>query len=105
MAKAGFRTKSNFYVAQNRAHDPFPKPIRVSPGTVAWVEAEVDAWIARQIAARDSALAAEKGNTPEPTPAADPSTPPRRKRGRPPGSRNKQKPAVPADAKSEGAQS
>jgi prophage regulatory protein len=32
----------------------FPKPVKSSPGCVAWLEDEVDAWIASRVAARDS---------------------------------------------------
>ena len=31
----------------------FPKPVRLSPGCVAWVEDELDAWIEARLAARD----------------------------------------------------
>lgn len=30
----------------------FPKPVRVSPGRVAWPEDEVDAWLAARVAAQ-----------------------------------------------------
>ena len=32
----------------------FPKPVKSSPGCVAWLEDEVDAWIVDRITARDS---------------------------------------------------
>jgi prophage regulatory protein len=31
----------------------FPKHINLSPTTVAWVESEIDAWIAEKVSARD----------------------------------------------------
>ena len=31
----------------------FPRPVRLSPGCVAWVEDELDAWIEARLAARD----------------------------------------------------
>ncbi|WP_043649322.1 helix-turn-helix transcriptional regulator [Chitinilyticum litopenaei] len=38
-------------------HDPtFPKPIKIGAHSVAFVESEVDAWIAARIAARDAEL-------------------------------------------------
>ena len=33
----------------------FPKPITVSPGRVAWSEAEVNAWIVARASAREAA--------------------------------------------------
>lgn len=36
----------------------FPKHVRVSANRIAWVEAEVDAWIAARIAERDRRAAA-----------------------------------------------
>ena len=33
----------------------FPKHINLSPTTVAWLEAEIDAWIAEKVSARDTA--------------------------------------------------
>ena len=32
----------------------FPRPVKIGPRMAAWVEAEVDAWIKAQIAARDA---------------------------------------------------
>ncbi len=43
------RSKTSIYT------DPsFPRPVRISTQVVAWVGEEVDAWIARQIARRDT---------------------------------------------------
>lgn len=39
-----------------RARD-FPAPVRLGPRQVAWVRAEVQAWIMRRLAARDAAVA------------------------------------------------
>ncbi|KQT60374.1 MULTISPECIES: helix-turn-helix transcriptional regulator [unclassified Aureimonas] len=36
----------------------FPKPVRPSRGTVAWIEAEVDGWIRDRITERDEGRAA-----------------------------------------------
>jgi prophage regulatory protein len=36
-----------------RAGD-FPRPVRLSPTVVGWVESEIDAWIAKRITARDA---------------------------------------------------
>ena len=33
----------------------FPKPIKLGPGTLAWLETEIDAWLDQRIAERDSA--------------------------------------------------
>jgi prophage regulatory protein len=33
----------------------FPKPVPLGSNSVAWIEAEVDAWIASRVAARDEA--------------------------------------------------
>lgn len=35
----------------------FPKPVQISPRRVAWVEAEIDAWIAARVAERDQEVA------------------------------------------------
>lgn len=37
------------------ARGDFPRPVQLGDKTVAWVEAEIDAWIAQRIAARDAA--------------------------------------------------
>ena len=34
-----------------RAGD-FPKPVRLSPGRVGWLEAEIDRWLAARVGAR-----------------------------------------------------
>jgi prophage regulatory protein len=36
----------------------FPRPVKLGPRAVAWVESEVDAWIAARIEARDDAAVA-----------------------------------------------
>jgi prophage regulatory protein len=36
----------------------FPKRVQVSPARVAWVESEIDAWIASRISARNTTRAA-----------------------------------------------
>lgn len=40
----------------------FPRPVQLGPGSVAWVEAEIEDWIAARVAERD--------RTSEPTTAA-----------------------------------
>jgi prophage regulatory protein len=37
--------------------DEFPKPITVSDRRIAWIEAEVDAWLAARVAQRDGKAA------------------------------------------------
>jgi len=81
MAKGGFRSPSSFYAAQHFADDPFPKPVHPSPGTSAWVEEEVDDWIARRVAERDGKLMAPPDPGPVPVPG--------KRRGRRPGSKNR----------------
>jgi prophage regulatory protein len=53
-AKASIR-KSEIY-EQIRQGD-FPRPVHPSPKSSAWVESEVDEWIARRIAEREERLA------------------------------------------------
>lgn len=36
------------------ADGTFPKPVKLGPGAVGWVEAEIDEWISARIAERDS---------------------------------------------------
>ena len=55
--KAGGVATSTIYDWMNR--EGFPKPIRIGVRAVAWVESEVDDWIAQRIAERDSATTAE----------------------------------------------
>ncbi|SDD72482.1 helix-turn-helix transcriptional regulator [Rhodospira trueperi] len=47
-AKTGLSTSS---IYAKMARDEFPKPIRLGPKSVAWIEDEVDAWIAARVAA------------------------------------------------------
>lgn len=35
----------------------FPRPIRKSPGRVAWLKSDVDRWLADRVAERDAAIA------------------------------------------------
>jgi prophage regulatory protein len=35
----------------------FPKPVQLGPGRIAWLEDEVDAWIAARAAARNNSAA------------------------------------------------
>lgn len=43
--------KSRSAIYRGVAEGTFPKPVRASARSVAWVEAEVEAWIAQRIAA------------------------------------------------------
>lgn len=36
-------------------HSNFPKPVKLGPRAVGWIEAEVDEWIQSRIAAREAA--------------------------------------------------
>jgi prophage regulatory protein len=36
------------------AQEKFPPPVRLGPGSVAWAEDEIDAWIEARIAERDA---------------------------------------------------
>jgi len=57
--RTGFR-RSTIYAALNprtKRFDPtFPKPVKLGPSAVAWVEGEVDAWINSRMAARSSRI-------------------------------------------------
>jgi prophage regulatory protein len=55
-------SRSSIY-AMMEAGD-FPRPVKLGPRAVAWVESEVDAWISARIEARDGAGAAGRGNSP-----------------------------------------
>jgi len=39
--------------------DEFPKPVHISDHRIAWIEAEIEAWLAAKEQARDSKPAAE----------------------------------------------
>ena len=41
-------------IYQKMAEGTFPRPVPLGPKAVGWVEAEIDAWIDRRIAERDS---------------------------------------------------
>lgn len=47
------KSSSQLYALMNRGE--FPKPIRLSAHTVAWVQSEVEDWIAERIQRRDQA--------------------------------------------------
>jgi len=81
MAVSGFNSPSSFYAAQNFEIDPLPKPVHPTPGTSAWVESELRAWVARRIAERDGKVTVV--TPPEPVTGT--------RRGRPPGAKNKPK--------------
>lgn len=48
-------TKSQIYAKM--ARDEFPKPVKLSPRCVGWIEAEIDIYLKQKIEARDRALA------------------------------------------------
>ncbi len=41
----------------------FPRPVRIGPGTVGWVEAEVDAWVDARIGASESRTPLPRGGS------------------------------------------
>lgn len=47
------KTRSSIY--RDFKRDLFPKPVKLSDTTVAWVETEIDDWIASRIADREAA--------------------------------------------------
>jgi prophage regulatory protein len=53
----GLRTKgitlSRTQLWRNERAGKFPKRVNVTEGRVAWVEREIDSWIAARVAARD----------------------------------------------------
>lgn len=50
-AKTGFGASS---IYAEMAKGNFPKPIQISERRVAWLESEIDAWIAERVASRTS---------------------------------------------------
>jgi prophage regulatory protein len=44
---------SRDHLRRKCAKDEFPKPIQISDKRIAWIEAEVDAWLAAKCQARD----------------------------------------------------
>lgn len=50
-AKTGFGASS---IYAEMAKGNFPKPVFISERRVAWIESEIDAWIAERIASRTS---------------------------------------------------
>ena len=38
----------------------FPKPIRIGPNSVAWLESELDEWIAARVAERDQTSSSDQ---------------------------------------------
>lgn len=68
LKKTAFKSRSSIYAAIENGN--FPKPIRLGEKAIGFIEAELDQWILRKIAERDT--------------ANPPLTPPiRRGRGRP----------------------
>ena len=56
LARKGI-TLSRTQIWRNERAGIFPKRVQLSAARVAWVESEVDAWIAERIAARDRVAA------------------------------------------------
>lgn len=54
MARTG-RTRSRIY--DDISKGEFPQPVKIGGQAIAFVEAEIDAWIAAKIAARDRVAA------------------------------------------------
>ncbi len=54
MTRTG-RTRSRIY--DDIANGEFPKPVKIGGQAIAFVETEIDAWIAAKIAARDRVAA------------------------------------------------
>ena len=50
------KSRSAIYAAM--AKDQFPKQVKLGPLSSAWVETEIDAWLADMIASRDTHQAA-----------------------------------------------
>ncbi len=50
--KLGGLATSSVYAYMRWEFDPLPRPIRLSANRVAWIEAEVDAWLERRMDAR-----------------------------------------------------
>lgn len=50
------KSRSAIYAAMARGE--FPRQVKLGPLSAAWVEAEVDAWVAEMIATRDANQAA-----------------------------------------------
>lgn len=48
--------KSRPRIYADIAAGKFPPPVRIGDRAVAWVDEEVDAWMASRVAARDTAL-------------------------------------------------
>lgn len=53
-SKTGFGASS---IYAEMAKGKFPKPIQISERRVAWLESEIDAWIAERIASRNATTA------------------------------------------------
>jgi prophage regulatory protein len=54
LEKTGLKASNLFTLIRQ---GDFPKPVKLSPATSAWVNSEVEAWIRRRIAQRDRSLA------------------------------------------------
>jgi prophage regulatory protein len=50
-------TRSSIYEKMTQGN--FPRPVRTGPAMVAWVEGEVDDWIAGRVAERDAGRASK----------------------------------------------
>jgi prophage regulatory protein len=70
LGMTGFGSKQ--HLRQQIAAGLFPRPIRIGPKAVAWIQSEVDAWLRARIAERDARIAthAEPAATAETVTAA-----------------------------------
>jgi prophage regulatory protein len=50
-------TKSQIYAKMSR--EEFPKPVKLSPRCVGWIEAEIDLYLKQKIARRDAEIVAK----------------------------------------------
>ena len=57
-AKTGYGASS---IYAEMAKGRFPKPVILSERRVAWIESEIDAWIAERIASRNASIATMEG--------------------------------------------
>ena len=51
-AKTG-KSRSGIYAEISNPTSDFPRPVKLGPKAVGWIEEEVDAWIGRRIALRN----------------------------------------------------
>jgi prophage regulatory protein len=47
------RSRSRIY--EDMAKGEFPRPVKLGPRSVAWLESDIDAWLAARVAEREAA--------------------------------------------------